>query len=263
MIRRVNTFLVLFSVFVAGQLGWAQNAEIQDTRASVSDSLATITYVLDGQAGETYQVRLLISTGGDEDFSSRAEAVAGGVGEGIRGVDGTRQLQIRWRYRNRFPDGLPEELNYKVVVRKEGGQASSLEGFGVRNVRSSREGSLVTIAYDLFGDQEEKYEVTLLASASGGDAFDYKPQAISGDVGEGVRIGTGKQIRWEYREDFPDGLQQNVKYKVLVEEEGGNGWLYAIGGTVLAGGGVAVAVLTGLIGGGDSGGFPSPPAPPP
>lgn len=119
--------------------------------------------------------------------------------------------------------------------------------------RFTQEDTDVVVTYDLLGEEGEEYTVDLLLSMSGGDAYDYEPEAVSGDVGEEVRPGTGKQIRWDVHEDFPEGLQHpNARFKVVIEEQGGLGWLYYVGGAVVAGGGgAATAILTGIIGGGD------------
>lgn len=258
---RVNVFLVLLLSLIAEQTAFGQDVEVRNTKASVSDSLVIVTYGLVGQEGKKYNVALSISTGGNGTF--QAKAVSGSVGGGVRAGDGLRWLQIRWRYRKRFPDGLPKEVSYKVVAREEQNPAATSEDLGVRNVTASRADSLVTVTYDLFGEVGKEYQVTLLISASGGETFDYEPKAVSGDVGKKMTPGTGKQIRWRYLEDFPEGLQRDIKYKVQVQEKNGNGWLYALGSALVVGGGATVAAfLTGIIGGDSGGGYPSPPAPP-
>lgn len=132
---------------------------------------------------------------------------------------------------------------------------TSAQEVAVRNTNFRQEGTQIIVTYDLIGSKEEEYEATLLLSTSGGRAFDYEPQAISGAVGGGIAPGPGKRVAWNVLEDFPDGLQsQNVQLKVAVEEQGGNGWLYTIGGAVLAGGGALAASAIGLIGGGSGSG---------
>jgi hypothetical protein len=139
----------------------------------------------------------------------------------------------------------------------------------VRNPYFSQEGNTIVVTYNLVGEKGETYAVNLRLSTSGGAAFDYEPRAVRGDVGEGVQPGSGKQIRWRVLEDFPNGLQnQNVQFKVTATEEGGNTWLYVLGSAIVAsGGGTAVALLTGLIGGtgggGGNGGNPESPSIPP
>lgn len=144
----------------------------------------------------------------------------------------------------------------------------SAQEVDVRNTNFRQEGTKIVVTYDLLGEEGEEYAVNLLLSTSGGRAFDYEPTAVSGNVGDGVRPGLGKRITWNVLEDFPDGLQsQNVQLKVVVKNEGGNGWLYTIGGAVLVGGGGTLAAfLTGLIGGDSgsgSGGSDPTPIPPP
>jgi hypothetical protein len=164
---RVNVFLVLLLSLIAEQTAFGQDVEVRNTKASVSDSLVIVTYGLVGQEGKKYNVALSISTGGNGTF--QAKAVSGSVGGGVRAGDGLRWLQIRWRYRKRFPDGLPKEVSYKVVAREEQNPAATSEDLGVRNVTASRADSLVTVTYDLFGEVGKEYQVTLLISASGGN----------------------------------------------------------------------------------------------
>jgi len=143
---------------------------------------------------------------------------------------------------------------------------ASAQGVDVRNTNFRQEGTKIVVTYDLLGEEGEEYDANLLLSTSGGAAFDYEPKAVRGDVGEGIRPGSGKTIRWRVLEDFPDGLRSpNVQFKVTVVEEGGNTWLYVLGSAIVAGGGgTAAAFLTGLIGGTDGGGGSEPtPIPPP
>lgn len=141
-----------------------------------------------------------------------------------------------------------------LVAGAFGGQAFAQEL--ARRASFTQEGDVVVVSYDLAGEEGETYEVDLLLSTDGGETYDYRPKAVSGDVGEGVTPGPGKEIRWRVLEDFPEGIQSpNVQFKVAIAEEGGNGWLYTIGGILLAGGGgTAAAVLTGLVGGETGGG---------
>ena len=125
----------------------------------------------------------------------------------------------------------------------------------IRDPDFRQDGRQIIVTYDLIGQKGEEYEVTLLLSRSGGEAFDYQPDAVSGHVGGGVSPGLDKQITWNVLEDFPDGLQgANVQFRLEVEKDGGNSWLYVLGSAVLAGGGgTAAAILTGLIGGSSGG----------
>lgn len=158
-----------------------------------------------------------------------------------------------------------------LVLRVAQPHVACAQELKVRDTNFRQEGTEIVVTYDLLGENGEDYTAKLLLSTSGGRAFDYEPKAITGDVGEGIRPGLDKRIAWAVLEDFPDGLRsQNVQMKVVVKKEGGNGWLYTIGGAVLVGGGGTLAAfLTGLIGGdsgsdgSDSGGSSPTPIPPP
>lgn len=142
------------------------------------------------------------------------------------------------------------------------GQVVLGQGVSIRNTSAARTDSVITITYDLLGEEDETFQVTLLVSKSNGETSLYEPQAVSGDVGLDVSPGTGKHIRWLYRKDLPTGLRSDVEYRVVAEEERGNGWIYVLGTVLTVGGGALVAVFIGLIGEGDDGRYPTPPTPP-
>lgn len=76
----------------------------------------------------------------------------------------------------------------------------------VRNVRFTEQEDVVIVKYDLDGEVGQKYKVSLLLSSDAGKSFKIRPQEVRGDVGRGVKPGTGKTIVWHVREDFPYGL---------------------------------------------------------
>lgn len=148
----------------------------------------------------------------------------------------------------------------------------------VENVAFQQEGTAVVITYDLIGDPGEEYEVILRLSANRGRRYDFKPQAIQGDVGEDIRTGLQRTIVWSVLEDYPTGLSgSDFRFQVIAEEQGRSAWWYVIG-TGLVGGAVTSAltvfgggsdVATGSgEGSGSSGGsgggttIPPPPSPP-
>lgn len=153
--------------------------------------------------------------------------------------------------------------------------ASPARAQEIQNPTYRQRGKTIVVTYDLMAEEKEEYEVNLLLSADGGQNFDYEPQTVSGDIGEGIALGPGKRIVWTVLEDKPGGLQgTNYQFKITVDG-GGNGWLWALGSAVLAGGGgTAALVLSGIIGGsgsgdrgsdessGPSGNIPSAPGPP-
>jgi len=143
-------------------------------------------------------------------------------------------------------------------------QVASVQDDEVRNVQLRRVDDELLVRYDLAGEADE-YQVSLLLS-TGGESFSELRGTVRGAVGEEIPPGEAKEILWAALQDYPEGLTGDTyRLRVQAEPQGGSGWLYAIGGTVLVGGGATVAAfLTGLFGGGDGGGggYPTPPAPP-
>lgn len=166
--------------------------------------------------------------------------------------------------------GAGERRQVALSMRRtlEVGLAETQKG-PVRNVRVRRKDSLLVLDYKLGGDSDE-YDVALLFSADGGATYTEVRGTVSGAVGEDITPGS-KTIEWAALRDYPSGLTGDLnRLRIRAEPDGGNGWLYAIGSTVLVGGGATVAaILTGIIGGsgdggggGNGGGYPTPPAPP-
>lgn len=124
------------------------------------------------------------------------------------------------------------------------------------NERWSRVGDVVVITYDLMGSPEETYDVSLVLRRQNDRSFSFVPTVLAGNVGKDQSVGSGKEIRWDYKKDLPSGLSGDDYWFELtaVKIEKGGGvpwWVYAAGGAGVA---VAVAVL-----GGGKGGDTSPP----
>ncbi|WP_251954798.1 PEGA domain-containing protein [Salinibacter ruber] len=132
----------------------------------------------------------------------------------------------------------------------------------VQGVRARREGETLVVTYSL-GGEEDEYEVALQLSTDGGQTYQDLRGTVEGAVGGEVTPGSGKQVTWAALTDYPEGLSgDQYRLRVQAEAQGGRGLLYVLGSAAVVGGGAAVAVLTGLFGGGGDEGFPSPPAPP-
>lgn len=72
----------------------------------------------------------------------------------------------------------------------------------VSNVRFARLGTTFTITYDLAStDDSAIFKVTLEVSFDKGQTFSFKPAAVSGDIGEGVKPGKDKKIVWQTSKD--------------------------------------------------------------
>ena len=90
----------------------------------------------------------------------------------------------------------------------------------VEHVRFEQQGDKVLVFYDLHGS-EEAYTITLKGSSDGGKRFDIVPKTLSGDVGENVSSGTGKQIVWEALKDVEKLIGGNFVFAVTASWEGG------------------------------------------
>ena len=82
----------------------------------------------------------------------------------------------------------------------------------VSNVVATPSAGQVTISYDLAADTD--CAVTLLISADNGVSYnDIPPTAVSGDIGNSVTVGNGKQIIWH---PAGDGMAVGTEYKAKV-----------------------------------------------
>jgi len=81
----------------------------------------------------------------------------------------------------------------------------------VDNAEARQEGNQVVITYDLSADQPAP--VFIKGSDDNGRTWDLKMDNLSGDVGEKVEPGKGREIRWEFLRDYPIGL--NVEQAVF------------------------------------------------
>lgn len=108
-------------------------------------------------------------------------------------------------------------------------------------------GDLIVIKYDLINDPDARLTVDLLLRSESDSSFSAVPQAIEGDVGEGYFGGTNREIRWQYRRDFPEGFDgEGYFFEIRVQEHetsASGGWMYyALGAAAVAGGMLAFVI---------------------
>ncbi len=114
------------------------------------------------------------------------------------------------------------------------------------NIRWSTQGDIIVINYDLNGPADEKYEVDVVMKKETDPSFVAIPRTMEGDIGEGFFAGTGREIRWYYRRDYPQGFEGEGFYfeihvKPMIERS--NTLYYALGAAAVAGG-LLVYLLT-------------------
>jgi len=91
--------------------------------------------------------------------------------------------------------------------------ASTLHGQIVDNVIASFDGERVTVAYDLKSKKAgERFQVLVYSSHD-----NYSNQiVVTGDAGEAVAPGVGKQVTWEAKNYLPSDFNAEVQIKLKV-----------------------------------------------
>ena len=105
----------------------------------------------------------------------------------------------------------------------------------------------VLISYQITG--KGTYTVSVQISLDGGKTFPFKPTALSGDVGKGIRPGANRLIEWDVFRDI-EKLSGDMVIMLEATQEPGKpvNKLYVLAGLVLVGGAVAL-----MSGGGETG----------
>lgn len=122
-------------------------------------------------------------------------------------------------------------------------------------VRLDREESAVVITYRLDSEADEKYKVTLTLFDQAGRSVKLTAGTLLGQVGKNMEVDTERRIVWQP----PDPLPPNGRVELTVDEQGGSGLLYVLGGVAaLAVGGGAAVLFGGGGGNGDGNGNGGP-----
>lgn len=79
---------------------------------------------------------------------------------------------------------------------------------------------LVDVTYDLADTDGDSMTVTLLASENDGASWDLPCLQVSGDVGPGVRSGTGRHIVWNFGGDNPGRQLAACRVRVVASDLG-------------------------------------------
>jgi len=106
---------------------------------------------------------------------------------------------------------LRRPLDVKLAAQQEG---------PVQNPRLTREDDEVRVQYAL-PSAEASYEVELQLSMNGGGTYqDVPDEVMSGDVGDKVQPGPGREIRWDALEQYSGGLTGDENQLRIVAEKG-------------------------------------------
>ncbi len=119
----------------------------------------------------------------------------------------------------------------------------------ISNVRVSKQGRInIFIEYDLGGDPDELYAVSLRVKLASDTSFTYTPINVIGDIGANVRPGKNRRISWRTSDEYIPALdKQDVQFVVTAVSPSGGGpstELYIAGGVGVLGVALAVILLS-------------------
>ena len=129
-------------------------------------------------------------------------------------------------------------LSSKIVLYSQDARLS--------NVDFKALGKIIEIKYDLDGEDTDEYKIDCFLKDEQEPNFNYKLISVKGDIGKGKFVGKNRTIKWNYLDEFPNGLSGDSFYFLVTVEEitSGFGWYYYVGAAALTGG-VAAALLMG------------------
>jgi len=118
----------------------------------------------------------------------------------------------------------------------------------VSNVRVSKQGRInVFIEYDLAGDPDELYTVSLRVKLASDTSFTYTPLNVIGDIGANVRPGKNRRISWRTSDEYIPALDKpDVQFVVsaVAPRSGPGSELYIAGGAGVLGLALAIILLS-------------------
>jgi hypothetical protein len=101
-----------------------------------------------------------------------------------------------------------------------------------REVKSDRD---VVITYTLSGPAEAEYDVDLFLVWGGTNR--QKLERVTGDIGSGIRAGSGKIIHWDMKTELPDPIEgMSYLFQLEINRSRGLAWYWYAGGGAALGG---------------------------
>ena len=98
---------------------------------------------------------------------------------------------------------------------------------------------IILIDYEIEnGDPGSDYEISIVLLKSSDNSFQYTPEVLEGDIGEGRFAGKKNTIKWLYTSAEEELLSEGEDYYFEVKADkvtGGSTWYYYAGGAVVAG----------------------------
>lgn len=116
----------------------------------------------------------------------------------------------------------------------------------VDNIGFEMKDTIIEIHYDLVGQLEKSYNVSVELKREQVPEFGFKPKLLSGDVGKGKFAGTNRKIIWNFTDEFKPEAGITDYYFEVTAKKTGKAWIYILAGAVVAGGATtAIILLTG------------------
>lgn len=84
----------------------------------------------------------------------------------------------------------------------------------IRNIQIQNESGSIRIIYDLDDNGGSNFQIFITASIDGGRTYDINPVSITGEVGENIGPGSGKEILWNASIDLPGVPIENIKIRL-------------------------------------------------
>ncbi len=86
-------------------------------------------------------------------------------------------------------------------------------------IATQRSGTqLVDITYDVAAPGFTEVTIFLEISADEGTTWTVPANSVTGDIGEGVSVGTAKKIVWNAGKDWPGGYSTKMQFRVLADD---------------------------------------------
>ena len=78
---------------------------------------------------------------------------------------------------------------------------------------------MVDISYDVADPDSPTVGVAVEVSADSGVTYTVPAESFTGDVGNGIKPGTGKRVVWDAKADWPNKYSSKIRFRVLVSDQ--------------------------------------------
>lgn len=100
----------------------------------------------------------------------------------------------------------------------------------ISNVHFEQQGKEIIIYYDLNGNANEQYDISVYCSTDGRNTWGSKLNHVSGEVGKKISPGINHQITWDVLAE-QERLVGEVRFEVIATNSLGIEWIFVEGGT--------------------------------